>query len=399
MTGSCLREMHRARDGRNSRALRQPRAQEPGKGGANPRRAGLQNRIAAGLAVLALAPACASFAQVKNAAIDRIDFGTNIGPAAGDGFCSDPRFEDDLRGARKGMADDAHPEDMYMDARDCFEAFRDGAIRLRDRIDGIDFGADAEPRDYACDDPRFAPLIEVDPRPQVSDRARERNDASDCRSAYVSGKFGLYDERHQLAFGSNTGPWPEDGECDDPRFRNAPGASRRGMAEGQPDRWSLGGDAADCRAAMEAGLVEPRLGGSVDGFVFGDNSSSWSFDFACDDPRLENAEDFSPDRGPVMADVLIGLDVGRDASDCREAYELGNVRLTEISDLDGISFGDDTGRFAYDGECDDPRFENLRDAATVGMAESLVDENWARDATDCYRAFRDGLIRIRERAE
>jgi hypothetical protein len=58
-----------------------------------------------------------------------------------------------------------------------------------------------------------------------------------------------------------------------------------------------------------------------------------------------------------------------------------------------ISFGDDSGEYARDGECDDARFRG------VGMSKSLDDDNIRRDATDCRNAFRDGRLFLWVEAE
>ena len=50
------------------------------------------------------------------------------------------------------------------------------------------------------------------------------------------------------------------------------------------------------------------------------------------------------------------------------------------------NFGDDTGEFANDGECDDSRFEG------AGVAEYLTDEHVGHDATDCQRLLAQGSV-------
>ena len=56
-----------------------------------------------------------------------------------------------------------------------------------------------------------------------------------------------------------------------------------------------------------------------------------------------------------------------------------------------IDFGDDTGAWAHDGECDDPRFRG------DGMAASpLSDDDLRRDATDCRELFESGRITLRD---
>jgi len=50
-------------------------------------------------------------------------------------------------------------------------------------------------------------------------------------------------------------------------------------------------------------------------------------------------------------------------------------------------FGDDNGRFAKDGECDDMRFEGAGMTSTV-----LLDEDIRHDASDCRSAFEQGRL-------
>ena len=51
-----------------------------------------------------------------------------------------------------------------------------------------------------------------------------------------------------------------------------------------------------------------------------------------------------------------------------------------------IDFGDDTGEWANDGECDDPRFAG---PAAFGL---LINEGPFRDATDCRQLFESGEV-------
>lgn len=53
---------------------------------------------------------------------------------------------------------------------------------------------------------------------------------------------------------------------------------------------------------------------------------------------------------------------------------------------DAVDFGDDSGDYANDGECDDPRF------AGEGMAAILLQEDRKRDASDCAALFNAGKI-------
>ena len=54
-----------------------------------------------------------------------------------------------------------------------------------------------------------------------------------------------------------------------------------------------------------------------------------------------------------------------------------------------IDFGDDSGEWTNDGECDDPRFQG------AGTAVELVDADLMKDATDCKTAFEAGTITLR----
>lgn len=53
-----------------------------------------------------------------------------------------------------------------------------------------------------------------------------------------------------------------------------------------------------------------------------------------------------------------------------------------------VAFGDDTGEYTLDGECDDPRFVG------EGMARTVEDSNIMGDATDCAAHFHRGNIRL-----
>ncbi len=118
---------------------------------------------------------------------------------------------------------------------------------------------------------------------------------------------------------------------------------------------------------------------------FGDDRSQWSNDGECDDPRFI---------GDGMADVLLDEDLYADATDCRGLFETGRIRLrkTDASgtvSADSVDFGNDSGEWTHDGECDDPRFVG------DGMASVLLDEDRLADATDCRTLFEAGRIRLR----
>ncbi|HHG89741.1 MAG TPA: hypothetical protein ENJ90_04575, partial [Devosia sp.] len=178
-----------------------------------------------------------------------------------------------------------------------------------------------------------------------------------------------------IDFGDDTSSWSNDGECDDPRFEG-PGTADLLLDE------DMGRDATDCRTLFEAGEVclssnDGSNGGGIDpasGIDFGDNSSDYANNNECDDPRFA---------GPGVAGVLLDEDLGRDANDCLALYHSGEIGLLEDF---FISFGDDSGEWANDNECDDPRF------AGKAMASDLFDENIERDASDCRAAFEAGKI-------
>lgn len=71
-----------------------------------------------------------------------------------------------------------------------------------------------------------------------------------------------------------------------------------------------------------------------------------------------------------------------------------NMPVVKITDaplvIEGINFGHDSGEWANDFECDDPRFTGK------GMTSTpLLDSDIRRDATDCAAAYRAGQIKLR----
>jgi len=142
------------------------------------------------------------------------------------------------------------------------------------------------------------------------------------------------------------------------------------------------------------GSAGAMLLAQLDDIDFGDDSGEWANDGECDDPRFT---------GPGTADQLVDADLMKDATDCREAYEAGTITLAEDGDDDAggkgtaagaadIDFGDDSGQWANDGECDDPRFTG------PGAAAELVEADRMKDATDCREAFEAGTVTLAEDA-
>jgi len=344
------------------------------------------------LALLAMTPAAAAeisgkgwlaaakggVAEVKT--VDGIDFGDNSSEWANDGECDDPRF------VGPGTAVELLDEDIGRDANDCLTLYQAGEVSLApvpaDIVDEIDFGDNSSEwaNDGECDDPRFVGKG-VDDILLDEDMAR---DANDCRSLFLSGEIDyLGDDPNMelitfdgIVFGDNTSEWANDEECDDPRFTGT------GMADVLLDA-DLEKDANDCLALYQSGSIS--LAGanqnSGSGIDFGDDSSEWSNDGECDDPRF---------KGPGVADILLDEDLGRDATDCRTLFENGQISLETINgggaDSSGIDFGDDSSQWSNDGECDDPRFGG------PGVAGVLLDEDMGRDATDCRTLFESGQV-------
>jgi hypothetical protein len=238
----------------------------------------------------------------------------------------------------------------------------------------IDFGDDSSEwsKDGECDDPRFegagsaAETLDAD----------ILKDATDCKAAYNAGTVTLVGEQQsvdtmaQLDFGDDSSEWAKDGECDDPRFQGT------GSADETLDADILK-DATDCKAAYDAGTVTFVADeGSVADIDFGDDSSEWSKDGECDDPRFQ---------GTGSAAETLDVDIRKDATDCKAAYDAGTVSyIGDSGTPTEIDYGDDTSEWAKDGECDDPRFSG------TGVAGELLDADLGHDATDCRAAVEAG---------
>lgn len=150
------------------------------------------------------------------------------------------------------------------------------------------------------------------------------------------------------------------------------------------------------QAATESGDTAEPAALAADGATavdFGDDSSRWANDNECDDKRFIGAG--------MTATPLLDEDIGHDATDCRTAFEAGNLQLREAAGAaapqalaaapggGSVDFGDDSSRWSNDNECDDKRF------AGPGMtATPLLDEDIGHDATDCRTAFEAGRLRL-----
>ena len=142
-------------------------------------------------------------------------------------------------------------------------------------------------------------------------------------------------------------------------------------------------------------LAFPLSATSTLAIDFGDNSGTFPFDGECDDLRFS---------GPGASGTDSATNLMRDAYDCREQYNSGNIYINnniEISEptysssdddafydteWEESDFGDNSSEWAYNGECDDPRFEGW------GMADILVEDDARADAFDCFTLFSQGDI-------
>mgnify|MGYP000456977151 CR=1 FL=1 len=180
-------------------------------------------------------------------------------------------------------------------------------------------------------------------------------------------------------FGDDSSTWSNDGECDDPRFEG-PGMTATALLDED-----IRADATDCRTAFEAGLLTLRGEGLPDliikGVNFGNDDGEWSNDNECDDPRFE---------GPGMTTTpLLSDDVLRDATDCSTAFVAGQLSLVGVSGKGLIDFGNDDGEWSNDGECDDMRFVGPGMTLTPLLSDDIM-----RDATDCRTAFEAGQLTL-----
>ncbi|MFN7056767.1 S1C family serine protease [Hyphomonas sp.] len=312
-----------------------------------------------------------SLRRSLNEGMPRPDFGDDSGEYTNDGECDDPRFEGE------GTTTAGEPG---TDATDCAALWDAGLIAprrpLNKGLEAPDFGDDSGrfTEDGECDDPRFQ-------GPGASSVGEPGTDASDCAAAWAAGTITIDPDFDPEAaararevivaggidFGDNTSTWANDGECDDPRFEG-PGTS--GLSQ-------LRTDASDCLAAWEAGkaVLRAPVNAGLPLPDFGDDSGSFVNDGECDDPRFEGS-----------ATTTAGQP-GTDASDCRFLWDLGLIKpRTRLNDGQvAPDFGDDSGQYARDGECDDTRFTG---PGTSGVGEP------GTDATDCAAAWELGTIQL-----
>ncbi|MCY3843305.1 MAG: ankyrin repeat domain-containing protein [Acidobacteria bacterium] len=129
-------------------------------------------------------------------------------------------------------------------------------------------------------------------------------------------------------FGDDSGAWPNDGECDDGRF----------TGEGMGVRSEVGRDASDCYGLFNVGRIRWRSAGERES------------------PGEERVRLVDPEEPPSVAEDV-------------------------VADED---FGDDSGLFPNDGECDDARFTGEGMGFTFQVRQ---------DGTDCSTLLNAGRIR------
>lgn len=133
-------------------------------------------------------------------------------------------------------------------------------------------------------------------------------------------------------------------------------------------------------------LLGPTTALAADSFRFGDNSSKWARDGECDDRRFF---------GKGMSKDLVTGDIAHDAADCRKLYKAGDIRFwvessaRKATQCSSIKFGNNSSKWAKDGECDDPRFEGR------GSSKDLDSDDIGHDAADCRAMCKSGMVFLR----
>lgn len=88
--------------------------------------------------------------------------------------------------------------------------------------------------------------------------------------------------------------------------------------------------------------------------------------------------------GAKMADQLLTADIMHDATDCILAFQEGSIIYGPPAE-----YGDDASPRAHNGICDDPRYRGLGLSRDV-----LTDADIMHDATDCWQADKAGRLRL-----
>jgi len=247
----------------------------------------------------------------------------------------------------------------------------------------IDFGDDSGTyvNDNECDDPRF----EGEGMASSLNRNNIGKDATDCKSLFDAGEVRFSDKQYDpeltvvdgTDLGDNSYEWANDDQCDDARFVG------EGMAV-TPTREAIKKDRNDCSYGFQTGaltladaLPEPAETVYQD-IDFGNDKGSYAGDNECDDPRFF---------GAGMGTIGLSMEnIGSDRKDCLTAFKDGTIIQKADHIIDGIFFGNDTGFYADDGECDDLRFTGR------AMGAKPTPAGVEKDATDCMAAWRKKRI-------
>jgi len=315
-----------------------------------------------------------------------IEFGNDTGNWTEDGECDDPRFVGD------GMASSTSQDDILKDATDCRALFESGSISFSDKqydpsltvVDGTDLGDDSYrwAKDGQCDDARF----EGDGMAVTPTLDAIKKDLTDCSYGFQTGALTLASTLPEppettfdgIDFGHDKGEYTNDSECDDPRFAG------QGMSSIALTADNIGGDRKDCLAHYKSGKLVFKANFVLDGYYFGDDASLYARDGECDDPRFS---------GSGMSAKPTRSGIEHDATDCMEKWSAKSIQPVDELDknnfliLDGHVYGDDSGAYTNDGECDDPGFTGR------GAADGASSENAGKDRTDCLQAYQAGSVK------
>ncbi len=95
--------------------------------------------------------------------------------------------------------------------------------------------------------------------------------------------------------------------------------------------------------------------------------------------------------GPGMTSTpLLFADVGRDATDCGGLFAAGELTLRGVSATGEVNFGDDSSEWANDGECDDMRFVGEAMTTTPLLFADIM-----HDAADCRAGYDAKKLNLR----
>jgi hypothetical protein len=186
--------------------------------------------------------------------------------------------------------------------------------------------------DGECDDPRF----EGPGAAAFTSEASELRDANDCRSLFQAGRVSLAEEA-STAMGSSATSTSSNRNSE-PATAREPEPYTPGTPRGDIDGATLEDGSIFASGTVYGGPINPgdrsRVGmpdtaayvpppprrTATGGIDFGDNSSAYANDGECDDPRFE---------GEGMAFISFDEDRGKDANDCRAAFEAGTITLIQ----------------------------------------------------------------------